>query len=148
MNAFNAVYYSFSPQVADYERDQPWLQATVKAAIYPLFGILGAAERVHAAAAGGEAGAVAAGAVASSLIGAVYLWPAGLARPVQRRSSLAIKMALAVLAASAITIAIGIATANTPALVAGTSLFVLSAASASAMAAGRLAGRAIGRKVR
>ncbi|MEM3159546.1 MAG: ABC transporter substrate-binding protein [Nitrososphaera sp.] len=148
MNAFNAVYYSFSPQVADYERDQPWLQATVKAAIYPLFGILGAAERVHAIAAGGEAGAVAAGAVASSLIGAVYLWPAGLARPVQKRSSLAIKMALAVLAASAIAIAIGIATANTPALVAGTSLFVLSAAGASAMAAGRLVGRAIGRKVR
>ncbi|HEX7031593.1 MAG TPA: ABC transporter substrate-binding protein, partial [Nitrososphaera sp.] len=30
MNAFNSVYYSFSPQVADYEREQPWLQATVR----------------------------------------------------------------------------------------------------------------------
>jgi peptide/nickel transport system substrate-binding protein len=73
MNAFNSVYYSFSPQVADYERDQPWLQATVKTTIYPLFGILTVSEKAHFAASGGEAGAVAAGAVASSLIGAVYL---------------------------------------------------------------------------
>lgn len=145
MNAFNAVYYSFSPQVADYERGQPWLQATVKAAIYPLFGILGAAEKTHALASGGEAGAVAAGAVASALIGAVYLWPAGLVRSVQKRSSLVIKIALAVLAAAAVTIAVGIVAASGPALVAGTSLFVLSAASASAMAAGRLASRAIER---
>ncbi len=143
MNAFNAVYYSFSPQVADYERGQPWLQATVKAAIYPLFGILGAAEKAHFVASGGEAGAVAAGAVASALIGAVYLWPAGFARPVQKRSGFAIKMALAVLAAAVVTIGVGVAAASDAVLVAGTSLFVLAAASASAIAAGRLAGRAI-----
>ena len=76
MNSFNSVYYSFSPQVADYEREQPWLQATVKTALYPLFGILTAAERTHAAV-GGEAGAIMAGAAASALIGAVYLAPAG-----------------------------------------------------------------------
>jgi len=76
MKSFNSVYYSFSPQVADYEREQPWLQATVKTALYPLFGILTAAERTHAAV-GGEAGAIMAGATASALIGAVYLVPAG-----------------------------------------------------------------------
>lgn len=145
MNAFNAVYYSFSPQVADYEREQPWLQATVKAAIYPLFAILGAAERVHFVASGGEAGSVAAGAVASALIGAVYLWPAGLVRSVQKRSMFAIKVALAVLAGAAVAIAAGIVAQSSPALVAGTSLFVLAAASASALAAGRLVGRTIGR---
>ena len=47
MKVFNTVYYSFSPQVAEYEREQPWLQATVKVALYPLFGILMAAERLH-----------------------------------------------------------------------------------------------------
>jgi peptide/nickel transport system substrate-binding protein len=145
MNAFNAVYYSFSPQVADYEREQPWLQTTVKTAIYPLFGILGAAERAHFAASGGEVGSIAAGAVASALIGAVYLWPAGLAHPVQKRSRLAIKIALAVLAGTAVVIAAGIAAESVPALVVGTSLFVLAAASASAVAVGRLAGRAIER---
>ncbi len=145
MNAFNAVYYSFSPQVADYERDQPWLQATVKAAIYPLFAILGVAEKAHFAASGGEAGSVTAGAVASALIGAVYLWPAGLVRPVQRRSLHVIKIALTVLAGAAAAIAIGIMTESSMVLVGGTSLFVLAAASAAAVAAGRLAGRAMER---
>src|SRR5215210_1608072 len=78
MNTFNSVYYSFSPQVAEYERGQPWLQGMVKMALYPLFGILMIAERGYAAL-GGEAGSVLAGVIASSLIGAVYLWPIGLA---------------------------------------------------------------------
>jgi hypothetical protein len=78
MNTFNSIYYSFSPQVADYEREQPWLQAAVKAALYPLFGILLTSESAYSAV-GGEAGTILAGATASSLIGAVYLWPAGIA---------------------------------------------------------------------
>jgi peptide/nickel transport system substrate-binding protein len=79
MSTFNSIYYSFSPQVADYEREQPWLQAIVKAGLYPLFGILTLSERAHFGVGGGEAGAVFAGVTASSLIGAVYLLPAGLA---------------------------------------------------------------------
>ena len=78
MNTFNSVYYSFSPQVAEYERGQPWLQGMVKMALYPLFGILMIAERGYAAL-GGEAGSVLAGVIASLLIGAVYLWPIGFA---------------------------------------------------------------------
>jgi hypothetical protein len=33
MSAFNTVYYSFSPQVAEYERDQPLLRNVVRAAV-------------------------------------------------------------------------------------------------------------------
>ncbi|UVS67856.1 CFI-box-CTERM domain-containing protein [Nitrososphaera viennensis] len=141
MNAFNTVYYSFSPQVADYERQQPWLQATVKTALYPLFGILMASEKAYSVAAGGDAGAVAAGAVASTLIGAVYLWPAALSARLQGRFGIAAKVSLAVMGAAAALIAIGVATTdNSPLLLlAGTSLFVLSAASASAIAVGKLA---------
>ncbi len=74
MNVFNAWYYSFSPYVADYERDQPWLQQSIKTAIYPLLGILTLAEKAYATMPG-EYGSVAAGLVASSLIGAVYFTP-------------------------------------------------------------------------
>src|ERR687895_2232976 len=75
MNVFNNVYYSFSPQVADYEREQPWLQATIKVTLYPLFGTLMAAEHVYTAVGGGEAGAIFAGAISSMVIGAIYLGP-------------------------------------------------------------------------
>jgi peptide/nickel transport system substrate-binding protein len=78
MNTFNTIYYSFSPQVADYERGQPWLQGTVKAGLYPLIGILMISEKAYALAAG-DTGSILAGMTASLLIGAVYLWPAGFA---------------------------------------------------------------------
>src|SRR5215213_8414118 len=78
MDTFNSIYYTFSPQVAEYERGQPWLQGVVKIALYPLVGILMTAEKGYAAL-GGEAGSILAGVIASSLIGAVYLWPIGLA---------------------------------------------------------------------
>ena len=74
MNVFNTWYYSFSPYVADYERDQPWLQQTIRTAIYPLLGILTLAEKAYSTMPG-EYGSVAAGLVASSLIGAVYFTP-------------------------------------------------------------------------
>jgi peptide/nickel transport system substrate-binding protein len=76
MNAFNTIYYSFSPQVADYERGQPWLQTLVRTGLYPLFGILITAQKTYSIVAG-DAGSILAGATASSLIGAIYLWPAG-----------------------------------------------------------------------
>jgi peptide/nickel transport system substrate-binding protein len=85
MNTFNSVYYSFSPQVAEYEGGQPWLQGVVKIALYPLFGILATAEKGYAVL-GGEAGSILAGTIASSLIGAVYLWPVGLAASRRVRS--------------------------------------------------------------
>ena len=78
MNVFNSWYYSFSPHVADYERGQPWLQQAVRIAIYPLLGILTTAEKAYSVLPG-EFGSVAAGLVASSLIGAVYASPVALA---------------------------------------------------------------------
>ena len=103
MNAFNSIYYSFSPQLADYERAQPWLQTTVKAGLYPLFGILMAAERAYAGVAG-DTGTILAGATASSFIGAVYLWPAGLAVGKKISTRMLIVAAGAALAVLAITL--------------------------------------------
>lgn len=144
MNAFNTVYYSFSPQVADYERQQPWLQSAVKAGLYPLFGILHLSERAHFAFSGSEAGAVAAGATASMLIGAVYLWPAALAGPVRRRFASASKLALFVAGASICLVTVGVAANNTILLSVSTSLFVLSVASLSALASGRMISKLAG----
>jgi hypothetical protein len=85
MKVFDSVYYSFSPQVAEYEREQPWLQATVKVALYPLIGILMAAERAYTAVGGGEAGAILVGGLSSMLIGAIYLGPIGYIASKSRR---------------------------------------------------------------
>ena len=128
MNTFNSIYYSFSPQVADYERGQPWLQTTVKAGLYPLFGILMTAERAYAVKAG-DAGSILAGATASSLIGAVYLWPAGFA--VSKKIN---NMMLIVVAGGALAVLV-IALIAVPALLAiSTSAFVIATAGTSAIA--------------
>ncbi|HEY7506083.1 MAG TPA: CFI-box-CTERM domain-containing protein, partial [Nitrososphaera sp.] len=137
MRTFNSVYYSFSPQVADYEREQPWLQTTVKAGLYPFFGILTAAERSYAMA-GGELGSMAAGATASALIGAVYLWPTALSSRLQNRFSLSVKISLLAAAIATAIITLGMIAGAGPLLPIGTSLFVLSVAGTSALAAGKL----------
>ena len=36
MNGFNQFYYSFSPQIADYERENPVFKETVKVTLTPL----------------------------------------------------------------------------------------------------------------
>jgi hypothetical protein len=129
MNAFNSVYYSFSPQVADYEREQPWLQAIVKAGLYPLFGILMASESAYSAV-GGEAGAALAGAIASSLIGAVYLAPAGAAVASRRGVDSKILLIIVGAAAAILTIALVFMPALLPI---STSAFVIAAAGSSAI---------------
>jgi len=40
MNSFNAFYYSFSPSIADYERENPLFKETVKIAITPMISSL------------------------------------------------------------------------------------------------------------
>ena len=40
MGAFNNVYYSFSPVIADYERENPYFKETVKIAITPMLSSL------------------------------------------------------------------------------------------------------------
>ncbi|MEM2140353.1 MAG: CFI-box-CTERM domain-containing protein [Nitrososphaera sp.] len=138
MNVFNTWYYSFSPSVADYEREQPWLQAAVKTAIYPLLGILGVAEKGYSLA-DGEAGTVLAGFAASTLIGAVYLSPAAVAiRKKAPAKKLAMALAVALVASLGM-IAAGAALENSTLLMASTALFVLSSMGMGIVAVMRLA---------
>jgi hypothetical protein len=140
MNTFNSIYYSFSPQVADYERGQPWLQAIVKAGLYPLFGILMASERAYSAV-DGEAGAILAGATASSLIGAVYLWPIGIVAA-KKRAGGGYKP-LAITIGAAITL-LAITLVALPALLPlSTAVFVVVVAGTSAIAVARAIKRAV-----
>jgi peptide/nickel transport system substrate-binding protein len=144
MNIFNSVYYSFSPQVADYERENPWLQKTVKISLYPLFGILMLSERAHSSVGGGEAGAVLAGTTVSVLIGAVYLsLPAAALNFVKggnRKFSLNFKgitIVLVVLGGLTAAIAIGAVAGNTSLLSVTSATFVLVTTGISALAAGK-----------
>ena len=132
MNSFNSVYYSFSPQVANYEREHPWLQATMKGALYPLFGILTAAELTQAAV-GGEAGAILAGATASSLIGAVYLAPAGYVA--SRKVSSKLLIIIVGVSAAALAITLVALPASLPI---STAAFVIAAAGSSAIAVAKV----------
>ena len=131
MKVFNAIYYSFSPQVAEYERGQPWIQATIKVALYPLFGILMAAERVHAAVGGGEAGAILAGATSSVLIGTVYLGPVGYVA--SRNRKVDSKLLAIIVGAAAAVLAIALVAVDVL-LPLSTATFVIAAAGASAIA--------------
>lgn len=136
MDAFNTIYYSFSPQVADYERQQPWLQTTVKAGLYPLFGILLVSQQAFSVA-GGNAGAVFAGATASALIGAVYVAPALAVATVAKKKQMSIKpiaIALAVALATLAAIAVALYAGNAPALSVATSMFVVASATTAALA--------------
>lgn len=125
MSAFNAWYYSFSPYVADYERDQPWMQQIVRVAIYPLLGILTASEKAYSILPG-EYGSMSAGLVASSLIGAVYFWPFALAAPqVRKGNRLNYKLAAISFAAVSTATVLSIIVGNEIAMMVTTSLFVL-----------------------
>lgn len=139
MNTFNSVYYSFSPQVADYEREQPWLQSIVRAGMYPLFGILTLSEKAHFGVGGGEIGAISSGAVAGMLLGAVYLWPVALSARVQNRLVFASKALVAILSLSIIMTAIGLIANNASVLAISTPIFVVTLAAGGALLVGWLA---------
>lgn len=149
MNAFNTWYYSFSPYVADYERGQPWLQQAVRAAIYPLLGILTISEKAYASIPG-EYGAVAAGMVASSMIGAVYFWPAAVAvqrfNKHDRKVVSVLTIVLAGLAAGAVSISLLVA--DQAALTISTPLLVVTIVAISALFSARLIGHMINKIAR
>ncbi|MEO9321489.1 MAG: CFI-box-CTERM domain-containing protein [Nitrososphaera sp.] len=136
MSSFNSVYYSFSPQVADYERQQPWMQASVRTLVYPLLGILTLSEKAHYLL-GGEAGTMVAGALASAMIGAAYLWPAGAA--VVKISQKRCPAKWLVLAVTVAAVAMVVSWLAYPAMLyITTSAFVVVSAAASSLAAGLL----------
>jgi peptide/nickel transport system substrate-binding protein len=136
MNVFNAWYYSFSPQVADYEREQPWLQQTVRIAIYPLLGILQVAEKAYAVLPG-EFGSISAGLVASSLMGAVYLSPAALAIRQVRKNRLDYRIAILVIAAVSGSVVFAVMANNGVMLMVTTALLVVSTLAISAIYAAK-----------
>jgi hypothetical protein len=74
MIAFNTWYYSFSPAVANYLNNH-WVERTMtKIILYPLIGILALTQDTFVATSSyPELGALLAGLLASSLIGAFYL---------------------------------------------------------------------------
>ena len=125
MNVFNAWYYSFSPYVADYEREQPWLQQIVKAGVYPLIGILQLSE-VGYSSTHGEYGALTAGFIASSMIGALYFWPFALSIKRIRRGRFNYKLAVSVIAIAFVSVIASMISGNEYALMVSTSIFVLS----------------------
>jgi streptogramin lyase len=72
--AFNAWYYSFSPTVAQFIRENSAARAVTKFALYPLMGILRlGATSFYLFPTNLEAGAVLSGLLVSSLIGVVYV---------------------------------------------------------------------------
>jgi cation transport ATPase len=76
MVVFNAVYYSFSPQVARTISANENLRTMMRYLLYPLIGILWATQQIYSAFAFGPEGAVViAGLFAGSLIGLVYASP-------------------------------------------------------------------------
>jgi len=76
MVAFNAWYYSFSPQVAQFIASNAFARAVMKVLLYPLIGIMHlAAVTYNAFSFSHELAVVMAGLVASALIGVVYFSP-------------------------------------------------------------------------
>jgi hypothetical protein len=103
----------------------------VKAGLYPLFGMLVASERAHSAI-GGEAGAIVAGSIASSMIGSVYLLPAGIS--VGNKVRVTLLLAIVGVAASFLMATLALAPSLLPF---STSAFVLALAGSSAILAAK-----------
>lgn len=144
MAVFNGWYYSFSPQVADFERGQPWLKEAVRVSVYPLLGILDLSTQVNDALAfNGEAAIVGAGLTASALVGLLYFAPlsAVLALQGRRRQWNVGRTKYALVAAwAASLVMLGIGEISGGALLmAGTALLVLSAISTVIIAIARAA---------
>lgn len=137
MNVFNAWYYSFSPFVADYEREQPFFQQIVKAVVYPLIGILQFSE-VGYSSMYGDYGAVTAGMIASSMIGALYFWPFALFFKRIRQNRFNYKLALSIIGIASISVIVSISAGDEFILMTSTSLLVLSFLSVSAALSAKL----------
>jgi peptide/nickel transport system substrate-binding protein len=141
MNVFNTWYYSFSPYIADYEREQPWLKQITRISIYPLLGILQLAEKAYLSLPG-EYGALAAGAIASSLIGVIYFWPIGMIvgkrlREAQHYRKFSFKHISVTIGIVTISVISSIVVSNDILLMITASLFVLTILTISAILLGK-----------
>ena len=125
MEVFNHFYYSFSPAVADYERENPIFKNTIRYAIYPLLGILYLSGFGYEIGINPEVGAIFSGFIASMLIGSVYLWPLALASRNVRQGKVPAKKSIMLLIISLTSTAIGVLIGNPLLLMIATSFFVL-----------------------
>ncbi|HLC09657.1 MAG TPA: CFI-box-CTERM domain-containing protein [Nitrosopumilaceae archaeon] len=133
MSVFNAVYYSFSPYVADAERQNPVLQETIKTALYPLLGILQLSTISHTGEPS-EFSVLTSGFIAASLIGATYVWPAGFAlRGVRNGSKPDTKLALGTILVLTTSVIGALVSTNSAVLIVTTSALVLSLVGVSAI---------------
>lgn len=74
MDLFNSWYYSFSPNVAEYESGHAVTRELLRVLLYPLIGILHVSSEIYTIVGfQPEIGVLAAGVLASTLIGFVYL---------------------------------------------------------------------------
>jgi peptide/nickel transport system substrate-binding protein len=144
MNVFNVWYYSFSPTVAEYERGQPWLQESVRMSIYPLLGILQASEKAYALVPG-EYGALFAGLLASTLVGAVYLTPIAFSIKKVRKQKLDYRLAAGVIAALVASVVASIAFDDSTLLAVTTSSLVLATMAIAAICCANNVARLIDR---
>lgn len=132
LNVFNTVYYSFSPIVADIERNNSFLQESVRAGITPLLAILQIAKLSSVG--DGELSILTSGIVASSFIGAVYLWPMGLVtKSIREGTKPKIKYAIVIISAILALTLVSIAIGNVQFMMIATSTMVLSLVAISAL---------------
>jgi cation transport ATPase len=124
MNVFNAWYYSFSPYVADYERQNPWFQQLVRVLIYPLIGILSVSESSHSIISG-EGGAILSGIIASFLIGIVYFAPFSLFIKRIRNCRINYRLTILILVSTTVAVALSTYFGVQIALMISTSVLVL-----------------------
>ncbi len=96
LTAFNAFYYSWSPQVADWLRTNEAAKSTVRVAIAPLLGILEAADMMVRSLPRSELVVASVGLLASFLVGLTYFGvPLALLRRVRSRHMAAASLAVA-----------------------------------------------------
>ena len=133
MEVFNTWYYSFSPTIADFERQNPIFRDSIKHLIYPLLGILSISEFVHTAMYKSEIGLIFSGFIASVLIGIIYFWPIALIFKKIRQTRLSLKKPISLILFSIILLSIGMWTSNSFILQISTSLFILSTVAISAI---------------
>jgi hypothetical protein len=135
MIAFNSLYYGFSPTVASYLQDH-WVERTVmKAALYPLIGILRLTSvTFNELGSYPEVAALTSGLLASSLIGAVYiglplaLLEARIPRLVDsRKHKVILERVIIMLVASLVALGFGELFLIAPLLILSTSAIVLCA---------------------
>ena len=137
MNVFNAWYYSFSPHIADYERNNPWLQQIVKTSMYPLIGILGISEKAYGLF-NGEYGAIIAGLTASSMIGAVYFFPLALIIKQVRQYKISLRTILIIFGVIITSVLLGIVSNSIHLLMISTTALVLSTLVISAILSAKI----------